>query len=355
LIGLAHHLLIDVDSKIPNLALMKISAWAKARGDSVDFRDAGQRPDHVWISCVFTWNKEKALGIGTFYPDSQVHYGGTGFDWGRSRERRIELPREIAAFPPDYDLYLDERAVGFCQRGCNRKCQFCDVWRKEGRIAENEYVPLRDWVPGKFRKVILLDNDMALYEDKVHDEILQDAIDLKLKLCISQGYDIRCITKGRASLLASHKPFDIDFTEHRIYIAWDYLGIEGWVRKGIEILLDAGFKGREIYCYMICGFNTTHEEDLYRYRVLREDFGVMPYVMPYNRRKDDEWLNHFARFVNRGYCNFIPYEEYKKGILVKLQSAASKRPSGEKLVENEALFGPPIENSGSRSLELKLC
>ena len=29
------HLLIDYDSTIPNLALMRISAWAKAKGDAV--------------------------------------------------------------------------------------------------------------------------------------------------------------------------------------------------------------------------------------------------------------------------------------------------------------------------------
>jgi hypothetical protein len=29
--------LINVDSKIPNLALMKISAWHKRKGDAVEF------------------------------------------------------------------------------------------------------------------------------------------------------------------------------------------------------------------------------------------------------------------------------------------------------------------------------
>ncbi len=33
------HLLIDFDSKIPNLALMKISAWAKARGTTRGVRE----------------------------------------------------------------------------------------------------------------------------------------------------------------------------------------------------------------------------------------------------------------------------------------------------------------------------
>ena len=33
--------LVDIDSRIPNLALMQISAWHKANGDEVGFKDSG--------------------------------------------------------------------------------------------------------------------------------------------------------------------------------------------------------------------------------------------------------------------------------------------------------------------------
>ena len=54
------HLLIDFDSTIPNLALMKISAWAKSRGDQVYLNDDSVEPDEIWLSCLFTWNANKA-------------------------------------------------------------------------------------------------------------------------------------------------------------------------------------------------------------------------------------------------------------------------------------------------------
>ena len=47
--------LIDVDShNFPNLALMKISAYHKARGDKVDWWNGLERYDLVYKSKVFT-------------------------------------------------------------------------------------------------------------------------------------------------------------------------------------------------------------------------------------------------------------------------------------------------------------
>ena len=146
-----HHLLVDFDGKIPNLALMKVSSWAKTKGDTAELvkvrwkkgdplipmRFYEAKADECWLSCIFTWHREKAEKL--IHPTATMHRGGTGFDSGQPYGQRIELPLEIENQKADYTLYGDDRAVGFCQRGCNRKCQFCDVWRKEGRISQNEY------------------------------------------------------------------------------------------------------------------------------------------------------------------------------------------------------------------------
>ena len=50
--------LVDVDSQIPNLALMQLSSYHKKKGDIVGFDI--ENPDIVYISCIFTKNAEKA-------------------------------------------------------------------------------------------------------------------------------------------------------------------------------------------------------------------------------------------------------------------------------------------------------
>src|SRR5690554_7457804 len=103
---------------------MKVSQYFKQKGIPVYLNVPQGEYDEVWLSCIFTWNRENAMSAMQFQKalGKTVHYGGTGFDWGWT-SNRIELPPEIEAQMPDYDLYPGEdRAVGFAQRGCDRKC-----------------------------------------------------------------------------------------------------------------------------------------------------------------------------------------------------------------------------------------
>ncbi len=313
------HLLLDVDSTIPNLALMRISSWLKSRGEDVklvkmkgksmpplDFL-ANLNPSplvKVWISCVFTWNRKLALGMKSLYEwvGLPVEMGGTGISL------RTKLPDEIEAVAPDYGLYLDEkgrpddRAIGFVQRGCIRRCLHCVVPIKEGRQSDNPLRPIEGWVPQGYSKVLLLDNEFAAcpYEERT----VRTAKDNGWRISITQGYDVRCVTPEKAAMYADWKPMDIKFGESRLYIAWDYFAIGPRVRQAIQTLLDAGFRGREIMCYVLVGKNTSHLQDYARFHVLWKEYGVMPFLMRYNLRRDDRFLNCLARYSNRGPASY---------------------------------------------------
>lgn len=117
--------LIDVDGHngFPNLALMRISAWHKGRGDAVVWWNGFEHYDRVYMSKVFTFSHD----IDTVIDADEIVRGGTGYkDYG-------VLPSEVEATYPDYSIYPHFKpAIGFLTRGCIRNCPWCIVPRKEG-------------------------------------------------------------------------------------------------------------------------------------------------------------------------------------------------------------------------------
>ena len=70
--------LYDVDSSnFPNLPLMKISAYHKAKGDEVEFLQFMEHYDKVYVSKVFGDEYSK-MDMTTINAD-EVVFGGTGF------------------------------------------------------------------------------------------------------------------------------------------------------------------------------------------------------------------------------------------------------------------------------------
>ena len=124
--------LIDVDShNFPNLPLMKLSAYHKSLGDTVEWCNPLDHYDRVYQSKVFD---------ETYSPDidwvpnaDEIIKGGTGYGLDN------KLPEEVEHIYPDYDLYPEltkDTAYGFLTRGCPRACAFCIVAPKEGRCSQ---------------------------------------------------------------------------------------------------------------------------------------------------------------------------------------------------------------------------
>jgi len=297
-------LLIDGDGEeFPNLALMKLSTYHKNRGDKV-FLGSCMSPDIVYVSCVFSWNKEKAVQASNFYLNAEIHYGGSGFDL------KTTLPPEVEVCRPDYEIYKSDYSLGFTTRGCIRNsvtCPWCIVPKKEGYIKKG--TPLKDFVDPKLKKILLLDNNLLSYPD--HKEILNDLISLNKKVCFSQGLDIRLITPENAELLSQIKYYDTGFKHRRLYFAWDQPSIEQSVLSGIETLLNTGIKPKHLCFYVLVCYNTTYEQDLYRVKTLL-NLGAKPYVMLYNGKKGT-YQHHLKRWVEWRYCEVVPWEKYDHG------------------------------------------
>ena len=141
--------LIDVDGhNYPNLALMKISAYHKAQGDTVEWCLPLDYYDIVYQSKVF--DETYSPDIDYIPNADKIVRGGTGYGLDN------RLPDEVEHMYPDYSLYPDltkDTAYGFLTRGCPRACNFCIVAEKEGRksvkVADLQEYVQRSVLPEK--------------------------------------------------------------------------------------------------------------------------------------------------------------------------------------------------------------
>jgi len=191
-------LLIDVDSVIPNLALMHISTWKKSLGYKVGF-NVGD-PDEVYASCIFHKNKHLTDGLHFYYPNAKIDVGGGGVDLHKT------LPREVDLMMPDYRLYPKcDYDLGFTTRGCDRNCYFCIVPKKEGRFHINQHP--REFHDPKHKKIVLMDNNILLDKDWFY-EVTGWIIEHQMKVDFNQGLDIRLMDRDIAKRIKELKPID---------------------------------------------------------------------------------------------------------------------------------------------------
>ena len=174
----------------PNYAIMKISAYHKALGDTVEWWEPSKSYDRVYSSKIFDFTPENPL-----LPGNTI-MGGTGYGLFS------DLPKEIDEMFPDYSLYPDcDYAIGYITRGCPNNCRWCIVPHKEGAVR-----PYRTWeqlVRPDSNKLVLMDNNILSLDYGV--EQLKSLIDSGYSIDLNQGLDARLVTDSIAAILANLK------------------------------------------------------------------------------------------------------------------------------------------------------
>lgn len=277
----------------PSLPLMKLSAYHKAHGDTVDFVNHFEHYDKVYAPKVFSFTPDIEES-GIVYAD-EISRGGTGYCisvvdgkevFDKSKDK--PLPEYIEHIYPDYSLYPEyDYAVGFLTRGCPRNCGFCVVSKKEGRCSR-KVADLDEFYRGEQKEIKLLDpNILACIE---HENLLQQLSNSGAWIDFTQGLDIRLITRDNISLLNRVKT-------KMIHFAWDNPKQD--LTKQFELFAEnSKIKDyRKKSVYILTNFDSTIEEDLYRIYTLR-DLGYTPYVMVYQKDHAD----HEHRLLQR-WCN----------------------------------------------------
>lgn len=274
--------LIDVDSHdFPNLALMKLSAYYKQTGHTVEWWTGDfEHYDIVFKSKVFT--EEYSTDTPDPINADKVIKGGTGYDLKNA------LAPEIEQMTPDYTLYPKHKeAYGFLTRGCPRNCGFCIVGQKEGLCSRKVADLEQFWLGQSYIKLL----DPNLLACKQHMELIEQLQSSGANVDFTQGLDARCITKENAKALSKVKTSMVHF-------AFDFMKNEKQVCRGLEIYKEeTNIDSRKTGVYILTNYDTTHEQDLFKVKRVQE-LGYMPYVMIYNKSTAPKETRRLQRWCN---------------------------------------------------------
>ncbi|MGM0425307.1 MAG: hypothetical protein ACQEQX_10380 [Thermodesulfobacteriota bacterium] len=267
-------LLLDVDSRLPNIALMKLSRYYKNQGYRVRLgKKEAYEPgaEKVFASCVFhLQSTRKHLQNLRAYYGQDLQCGGSGIDIHQ------RLAPEIENTAPDFDLYpeLQDRAIGFLTRGCPFSCSFCIVPEKEGKPRQVN--DLESLAAGR-KKLILLDDNILAYPGCT--QLLEEMARKKLWVNFNQTLDINLVDAHKAELLRSIQCCNVKFTRTVYHFSLnDCLNLEK-VREKYELFNFSSKDNVEFIC--MYGYNTTLAEDLQRFRFLRSLPGAYVFVQEY--------------------------------------------------------------------------
>lgn len=284
----------------PNLALCKIAAHHKAKGDEVEWYDPmfSGHMDRVYMSKIFNFSPDYPYSIDA----DEVIRGGTGYDI------HSELEQQIDDTQPDFSIYPGvpkDTSYGFLTRGCPRKCPWCVVPKKEGAIRPYWDI---DRVANGHKKVILMDNNILAAGDYCRQQ-LQKIIDRGYIVDFNQALDARLVTDEYAALLAKMHWLD----HNRIRLGCDTTAQIDQCERAISMIEGYGFRG-EFFLYTMIGggkndlqecYNRIHHWWLRNHEVRRtkQRCHVYPHAQPY---RDPNSPNHIIPQWQKdmaGWCN----------------------------------------------------
>ncbi len=285
-------------AKYPNIACGKIYQYHKIQGDTIYYPYNNERVDRLYISVIFTSTRptiERLLPLWEKLA-GEVVIGGTGWDdYSRQPFKITELPPEIESVPHmqgTYEMYDIDYGIGFTTRGCHVGCGFCVVPKKEG-IVEYRETRVQDLINPRSKHIVLMNNNSLAHKDFFQD--IEEIKEHGLSVHFDQANDITLVNNKVAEALSSVNYRGFDGKNKRLFFAFDLLvrkkidpetsqvityDMSKEVREKVKLLNGYGIPPKHLTFYMLIGYNTTEEEDLFRVDLLKS-LGCEIYPMLY--------------------------------------------------------------------------
>ncbi len=284
----------NLEPKYTNIALEKIKLFYSTHNEKV--RDYNPLEhllfDKIYCSSIFTFTDKS-------YVTDDMICGGSGFDLTTT------LRPEIEAMKPKIN-------IGFTTRGCIRNCPFCIVPEKEGNIQV--VGDIYDFWDRESKELVILDNNILALPR--HFKAICDQIkNEKLMVDFNQGLDHRLLNGEIAKMLKS-----LRYKAYRF--AFDSISQESSVRKAIDMLHKHEIKWS--IWYVLVGFDTTYDEDLFRLQLLKSH-NQRVFVQRYNNITNAfhnelaGWGNQRQLFVKYTFNEFLDKRGSKQKVNVFLK------------------------------------
>lgn len=265
------------DAPKHNLALMKLSAYFKERGDQVFIGNSQDKADVTYASWLFS------------QPYSADIAGGPGTANKADRLEKYCINNVM----PDYSLYPQlDYSLGYTWEYCPRGCPFC--------VTKIQNLPrvhhsIHEFHNPMFNKICLLNNNT--FTDPLWRVTFKEIWDAKLTVIDENGYDLRLLDDEKVDYLNRTK------FEGIVHFAFDQPTDEKAIRAGLEAAQKLRHQSQ---VYVLVGYpdwRPIDSTDIDRCRIIQEA-GFDPYIMVYNRHIKSKsprkaLLNSFQRMVNR--------------------------------------------------------
>jgi len=354
------------------IGLLKLASYYRNKGykiklirGNVPKNEIRFRPDKIMITSLFTyWSKyvkECVQYYKNLYPNSKIIVGGiyaslmpkhckeyTGCD-----EVFVGIHEEAEVCEPAYDLIFNPHPpyqIIHASRGCFRKCPFCGTWKIEPKVTFKKSIKNEI----RSNKLIFYDNNLLRnpHIKNILTEISTMKYNGKSIICESQcGFDGRLLTPELAQLIKKAR-----FIYPRIAWDWGYSQHKE-IKNQIKMLLDAGYKNKEIYVFMLYNWDIPFKEmekkriKCWEWKVQIADCRYRPINQTfdnYNSRKKqtnkdyyihpkwtDEEVKQFRKNVRRQnicvrhgfnfYSKDLEHKRFSKEEIKKLKSLPKKR------------------------------
>lgn len=281
---------MDKDDFVPDLICVTsiFTYWSKYVKSAVSY-------------CKSKYGKDVPVLVGGIYasllPDHCKEY--TGCD-----DVIIGTIEGAEKCMPAYDLVDVDYQIIHTTRGCIRQCGFCGTYIIEPKWLCKKTIKEEILQNGK-KKVIFYDNNLLAneYIEDILNELIELKKDKKISYVESQsGFDGRILRK---------KPYLAKMLKEAGFknpkIAWDHsINEKDLIKEQIDILLDGGFKAKELSIFMIYNYEERGGLDyneMEEKRVECANWGVQITDCRYRplERTDDEYSSYKKHQTNKDY------------------------------------------------------